>query len=146
MFSMQENHYIATSLSISTLYFYYHHRHRHRHFHINMTRGKANTLGGKNGRLVCEKKRLQIVELYEQGHGTRAIARLVRVNFSCVAKWLRRYKQTGTVQPGTPGRRWPRVESSQVAAEEEKGQEVALPVCKIFLHVIDTHRSNKRLS
>ena len=101
---MQENHYIATSLSISTLYFYYHHRHRHRHrhFHINMTRGKANTLGGKNGRLVSEKKRLQIVELYEQGHGTRAIARLVRVNFSCVAKWLRRYKETGTIKPGRP--------------------------------------------
>ena len=62
---------------------------------------------------------VQTKKLYEQGHGTRAIARLVRVDFSCIAKWLRRYKKTGNVNPEKAGWRWsrPGVKKSQVVGQ-----------------------------
>ena len=56
---------------------------------------QVNQLGGNNGRLCSEDKRILMVQLSAQGHRTRAIGERLKVTYSCVAKWLRRYKETG---------------------------------------------------
>ncbi|KAI0989294.1 hypothetical protein GJ496_005642 [Pomphorhynchus laevis] len=81
--------------------------------------GEFNQLGGifVNGRPLPLHIRMQIVELGKLGTRTCDISRQLRVSHGCVSKILNRYRETGSIDPGTIGGSKPRVTTPSIVAK-----------------------------
>ena len=60
--------------------------------------------------------RARAIARYEMGETTRSIAASLKISPSCVSKWLKRQRETGSLAPGQIGGRKPRTLSGETAA------------------------------